>query len=44
MGDRVVQGDLCPELDHDGLRLDEFAHPDHVLGALTRQKPRRIGA
>ena len=31
MSDRVVQCDLRAELEHDGLRLDELAHPDHVL-------------
>ena len=35
----MVPCDLRAELHHDGLRLDELAHPGHVLGALTRQKP-----
>ena len=44
MGDRVVQGDLRAELNHDGLRLDELTHPGHVLRSLTPEKPDSIGA
>ena len=44
MGDGVVQCDLRAQLSRDGLRLDELAHPNHVLRTLTRQKPGGVGA